>query len=197
MLHKSGRTTPSGPRWSLPRRRNTPSSGTTSCCWRRATSQHPLADSEVVRVGELGHGYIVGGDLQHGKVGYHVDSDDRGDVRVAVRRMDLDLALSADDVVVGNDVAVWADDDSRAGPLLRKVEEQAPGKIINCGGRYPGLDLLNDVRDGRQCLQGRTTDRLTVEAGSLGGRCCGYERRRCGPGRRLRSGGRGGRAACR
>ena len=89
---------------------------------RRTDRQHPLAQAQCVRRTER-HGRQVGGlDFQQRKVGRRVLADELGLERAAVVELHFELRGPVHDVVVGDDIAVLGDDDTRtAGTLLAEL----------------------------------------------------------------------------
>ncbi len=79
-----------------------------------------LADLQIGRVAE-GHRLQVGGfDLDYGQVVRLVGADDGGLICLAVVECDLDLARFGDDVIVGEDVSFFVDDEAGALAFLRE-----------------------------------------------------------------------------
>ena len=82
-----------------------------------ADGEHPLSESEVVGVANLDGRKALGVNLHEGEVGGLVGADDASLELAAVVELDGYLVGLPDDVVVGHDVAVLADDDSAAGSV--------------------------------------------------------------------------------
>ena len=81
-----------------------------------ANGQHLVAHGDVVRVAQGHHGQLLQGDFQHGQVGFGVGANDGGAGAAAIGEADFDLVGPFHHVVVGQDVAIAADDDSAAQP---------------------------------------------------------------------------------
>lgn len=98
-----------------------------------ANSDRELADFDFVRVGEFeGFEFFVGlsFDAEDGDVEEAVGVDEDGGEVATVVEGDADFLVSVDDVVVGDDVSFFGDDDAGAeagGDLAALVDALAPG----------------------------------------------------------------------
>ena len=81
---------------------------------RVADRQHHVSDARLLHVAEHDHRQAPGLDPDHGEVGFGIGADDIGRRLAAIGQADLDLVGALDHVVVGQDVAVGADDHARA-----------------------------------------------------------------------------------
>ena len=75
----------------------------------RTDGGHPFAGFQLARIAQLGHGQIGGIDFQQGNVGFFVCADEFGRVFALVVQRDFDVVHVFDDVGVGQDIAVFAD----------------------------------------------------------------------------------------
>jgi len=134
---------------------------------RIADGEGDVADLNDVAVGEGGGRELVGVNFQDGDVGLVVPSDDPGGELAAIGEFDLHLIGAFDDVVVGQDVAVFGYDHPGADsalfgggvpPGIGDSEEEAEGILGSLhGGRATGRsedlddgggDLLDDGSEG-------------------------------------------------
>jgi len=104
---------------------------------RVADGEHDVADAQAVHLAEGDGGELVGLDLQDREVGFGVAADDVGLVGLAVVERNLDVVGFFDDMEIGQDVAVGADDDAGAetGVALRLsfravAEEVAEDRVV-------------------------------------------------------------------
>lgn len=81
---------------------------------RVADGEHDIADAQAVHLAEGDGRQFLGLDLQDGEIGFRVAADDLGLVGLAVVERYLDVVGPLDDVIVGQDIAIGADDDARA-----------------------------------------------------------------------------------
>ena len=81
---------------------------------RRADGDGELTDTGLRRVGELQDGQPLGGDADDGEIGLLVHAADFGVVFPAVAKADFDFVRAVHDMAVGEDVAVFADDNAGA-----------------------------------------------------------------------------------
>ena len=107
-----------------------------------ADGQHDVADDDVVHSAERDRRQLeltpfLGEELEHGEVGFRVAADHARRQGAAVVEGNLDLVGAFDDVVVGEHVAVGADDDpgAEAGITLRLAfltlaEEVAEDRVV-------------------------------------------------------------------
>ena len=80
--------------------------------------EHDIADAKFLTVGERHRRQLRRLNLDHGDVGLGIGTDHFGDKLTVVRQRDFQLIGTFHDVIVGKNVAVGGDDDSRAHPLL-------------------------------------------------------------------------------
>src|SRR5437764_215581 len=96
---------------------------------RRADRQHPFPDLEPARVADPHRRQILGGDAQDRDIRFRVHAHDLGGVFAPVGEAHGHFARAVDDVRIGHDDAVRADDESRAFTAhrlrLRHLERQA------------------------------------------------------------------------
>jgi hypothetical protein len=77
---------------------------------RRANGDHELAHARLVGIAQLGEGQPLGFDLDHGNVRLGINALHPGRVGFSVFELHGDLLRVLDDVRVGEDEAVLADD---------------------------------------------------------------------------------------
>ena len=94
---------------------------------RRANRDGKLTDAGLGRVGELQDGQPLGGDADDGEIGLLVHAADFGVVFLAVTKADFDLVRAIHDVAVGEDVAVFANDDAGALAVEHRFPPAAAG----------------------------------------------------------------------
>ena len=89
---------------------------------RIADNQYPIADPRGVAVApaDIRH-RMVEVDLEQRQIGLGVASDDPGGMRLSVLQNDRYFFGIVDDVVLGDDVAVGIDDETRAGRYDRQL----------------------------------------------------------------------------
>src|SRR5690606_5259008 len=154
----------------------------------RAANRHDrLAGAQRVGVAQRHDGGHLGVDLDDRQVGARVGADELAGYRRAVSEDHAQLVAALDDVVVGDDVAVFADDEAgaRAGRHnLIGIAEEAAGEALLVDDRhYSRADLLEDVGRSRigtlvawrrrlvlRRLIARLGDRLGLVGGVRGGR---------------------------
>ena len=144
---------------------------------------------ERVAVAERGGGQVVGVDLEHGEVGAGIGADDLGLELPPVEQPHRHLVGAVHHVIVGEDVAVLADDEAgaRRSPgspgccgIIRGKNCSNPGGTWNCGPVGLPLRLARlDEHHARLDVLGHRGERLAQAR----------ERRRAG---RRRGRGRGG-----
>ena len=105
-----------------------------------ADGQHDIAHLDFLRSPEGNGGKIGKVDLDHGQIGFRIGADDLGRGGAAIGKGDFDLVRRFHDVMIGQDIALAADDDPRAqtGLALRfciraVAEEMAENRIIHQG----------------------------------------------------------------
>lgn len=134
-----------------------------------ADGEDGLADFDVVGVGEgeCGEGLLGVLDLDDGDVCFGVDADEGGFVGFLVVGGDADFECVGDDVVVGEDVAFWCDDDAgaEAGDDLEAAGEAAEAFFLEV--------LAVDADDGWEGALGEGGDFL-VEVFEGGGGGIGF-----------------------
>ena len=160
---------------------------------RIADGQDPFADLDLGRIAQLGEGQVLGLDLDQGHIGPRIGPDDLGLVFVALGGEDFDFLAVLDDVVVGDGVAVGADEKARPldghflglGPRLGAAEETIPKIVGRAVRECPSVDLsfdlvAFDLEDGRADLV-RDLDEIQVGLDGLGGvgEEAGAQGRRC------------------
>ena len=87
---------------------------------RIADGEHPFADTQVIGVAHEDHRQPCLFDFQERDIRVRVSADQRSRVFAFVVEDHLNLVSTVDDVVVGDDIAVLGDDDTRTGRLLRR-----------------------------------------------------------------------------
>ena len=112
---------------------------------RVADCDHGLSDHEVVGTSHFDRGQgAVGLQLQHGQIGVGVGADQLGVELAFVRQCDGDFGGAQHDVLVGEDIAVFSNEDAGAQAGLREalssrleevVEELVEERILPHGGR--------------------------------------------------------------
>ncbi|PRD36405.1 UNVERIFIED_CONTAM: hypothetical protein NCL1_08904 [Trichonephila clavipes] len=143
---------------------------------RRADGQHPLADAQLRGIADLHRRQVGGGDLDQRDVGARVGADDLGLDLAAVAEAHGDLVGLVDDMVVGQHIAVAADDETGAEGLpgagllrLRLEAVEATQQLLDvvAGGdlRRTALGRGADV-DHRRA--GRVDDGVERGQGRLG-----------------------------
>ena len=85
----------------------------------RADGEGEFAYAQFVAVAHLHRGQIVRVDLDHGHVGFFIGADELGLKLAPVFQLHVDAIGTLDHVIVGEDVAVRFDDESRAFVLHR------------------------------------------------------------------------------
>ena len=79
----------------------------------------------------IGHDrQVLGVNLDHGDVGLGVAANDLGGELAAVLQGDFHVLGAVHDVVIGEDVAVFGDDDARAEAMLARRAELAVGHLL-------------------------------------------------------------------
>ncbi len=132
---------------------------------RIADGQNPLADLDQGGVAQLDERQVLGLDLEEGQVGLRVGPDDLGIIVLALEGRHRVLYGVLGDVVVGQDVAVGADEEARPLdgapvffiPRRGPVEEAVPEIIerpLVVGSLLAGLLLVlaDDLDHGRSDL---------------------------------------------
>ena len=122
-----------------------------------ADRKHPFGDPQLRRVSPAENRQVGGVELEQGEVGERIRADDLGAELALVAEPDADVgAGAADDVIVGEDVAVGRHDDARAEALLTPLaiqvvlpEEVAEERVV---GQRRAHDLgrrdVGDAADG-------------------------------------------------
>ena len=139
-----------------------------------ADGQHLVAHLQGVGVAQHDHGQLVELDLEHRQVGVGVGADHLAARVAAVVERDVDLVGAFHHVVVGEDVAVGADDHAAAQADLRLVgalvaEEEAEPRVVAARiapRRLAGVDA--DHR--RRGLLGRGAQAAGRDGRRAGGR---------------------------
>jgi len=144
---------------------------------RIADREHPIADAQIVAVRQLRGGErLIRLDADQRDVGLLVSADDLRLVPLLVLEHDLDLVGGAEHVVVGEDLALWRDDHTRAEAALlvalrHLIEEPAHEVFHRVAGaatrhlgalhrlrcrdvHHGGNHVLDDVRERRGWLGG-------------------------------------------
>ena len=132
---------------------------------RAAEGEHPLPDARLGGVAEAERGEAVAVHLEHGEIGERVRPDDLGRELAAVEEQHPEVRRVLDHVVVGDHVAVLADERARAEaglleglPAARpeKVLQRAPHAARGLGDGLGGADLddgrVDALGDGRKRL---------------------------------------------
>jgi len=135
---------------------------------RVADSQHDVADMRLVRLSEGNRRKVVADiHLDHGEIRVRVGAHDMALGGAAVSECDFDLVGGLHHVMVGQDVAVMADDDpgAQAGALLRDVviefvaEEETETRVVHeWRGRRLHLAAGKDIYHRRHDLLCRTAE---------------------------------------
>ena len=103
---------------------------------RVADGQHHIAHLQVLGLAQHDDRQFVELDLEQGQVGVRVCADDLGCSASTVGQGDFDVVGVFDHMVVGEDVALGADDDAAAQPLLWRfifaiaIEEAEPRVVL-------------------------------------------------------------------
>ena len=153
----------------------------------------PFSHLEIVGVANWQSREILAIDLDQGKVGGWICADDAGVELSVVFESNGQFVSTIDDMVVGDDISVGADDDSRSGSLLlgssdltllyaaitaTGITEESEG-IKEIGERITlylhglclGVLYVFNIDDGRQCLFGSVSqiNRLSCHFHLVGG----------------------------
>ena len=147
---------------------------------RRSDGNHELADSSLFRRRELGLRKPARIDLQHGEIGRRVSADQLGRVVLSILQADVDACRFGHDVVVGEDVAVRAQNDAGPTPsndpaVTLSSEEEGETLIL----RPVHFDLDADHRRGhrlgnrgQRSLERNGARQRFIVGRALSRRCC-------------------------
>jgi hypothetical protein len=141
---------------------------------RIADGQHPVAHTQAVRHAKSDGRQFGGIDLQDSQIGFRIAADDFGRQRAVVRQRNLDLVCALHHMMVGQNVAIGADDHARAqvGNLLRAriesfAEEMPENRIVHertAGAAH--LFLGKNVDHGRDRAFGSFREGIGRNSGS-------------------------------
>ena len=138
---------------------------------RVANGQHLIAHRKLVRVAQHDHGQFVEFDLEDRKVGVRVGADHGGAGTPAVGERDLNFVGAFDHMVVGEDVAIGADDHAAAQPGLGLAalvaKEELEPRIV--AARVPHFLAGVDADHGRRRLAGSAAEAARCRLGQRGG----------------------------
>ena len=146
---------------------------------RIAHCQHPVPHLEAVGFGKCDGRQFAGIDFQHGQVGFRIGTDDVGGYGLAVGQRHLDFIRSLDDVLIGENVTVRADDHPGAqighfawARIQAIAKEIAEDRILQGRvGRAADFLLCKDVDYRRNDLLRRRRKRFNGSEGAARGRC--------------------------
>ena len=126
-----------------------------------ADGQHPIPHFELVTVTPFDADEIVGIDLEQGEIGEPVDADQAGVVNHAsVTEFDVNGLGCVDNVIVGEDVALGVDDDTRSLPGANLSLEKIGPLILQARSTASGILQNIDVDDGWSGSASDPTERL-------------------------------------
>ena len=87
---------------------------------RIADGEHPFADAQFIGVAHQDDRQPCLFDFQERDIGVRVSADQRSRVLAFVVEDHLNLVCTVDDMIVGDNITIFGDDDTRTGSLLRR-----------------------------------------------------------------------------
>ena len=132
----------------------------------RADRQHPLAYLQLAGIAQLDGRQPLALDLQHRHIGTRIGTDELGLELAAIGQAHDDLVRIGDHVIVGQDVAIFREDEARAQRLrlallvtiTRHARDAAFEKLTKDGGQSFQVGHMRPSATGRQLLLGTDID---------------------------------------